>query len=76
MTISKAVMQELMAYAAIVMSVLTQTVPSITTPAVASAILGVFGILLHPQTSVSATVSAIDSAIHPQTQQQQKISGV
>jgi hypothetical protein len=48
-------MRTLMAYAAIVMGILTSgPVNQITLPVVASAMLGAFGVLLHPHTSVVA----------------------
>lgn len=46
--------QKVIAYASIVFGVLTQTLSGIHLPPTASIILGVFGILLHPQTSVTS----------------------
>jgi hypothetical protein len=51
----KTVTQHVMADAAVVFGVLTQTLSGIHLSPTASAILGVFGILLHPWTSVTAT---------------------
>lgn len=52
-------MRTLVAYAAIVMGILTTgPVHSITLPVVASALLGGFGVLLHPHTSVVANPEA------------------
>lgn len=48
-------MRTLMAYAALVMGILTAgPVHSITLPVIGSALLGAFGVLLHPHTSVVA----------------------
>lgn len=55
MTIDLKSLQSVIAYASIVMGVLTTTLSGIHLPPVASGILGIFGILLHPQTSVHAT---------------------
>ena len=49
------VLQHVMAYAAIVFGVLTTQLQGIHLPTWGSAILGVFGILLHPWTSVTST---------------------
>jgi hypothetical protein len=49
----KELLQRLTAYASIVMGVLTQALAGIHLPVAASAILGVFGILLHPDTSIT-----------------------
>lgn len=77
MIVNTKLLQELMAYAAIVFAVLTQAFPSIGLPPVASGVLGAFGIVLHPLTSVNATVSASSTAVQPQQQQQAtKIGGV
>lgn len=54
MTINLKSLQSIIAYASIVMGVLTQALSGIHLPPVASAILGVFGVLLHPQTSITA----------------------
>ena len=45
--------QTIIAYASVVFAVLTSTLNGIHLPPVASAILGIFGILLHPQTSIT-----------------------
>ena len=47
--------QHVVADAAVVMGVLTSQLSGIHLPAVASGILGLFGVLLHPQTSITAT---------------------
>lgn len=47
--------QKVIAYGSIVMAVLTQALAGIHLPMVASAILGAFGVLLHPDTSFGAT---------------------
>jgi hypothetical protein len=49
------VTQHVMADAAVVFGVLTQALSGIHLTPTASAILGVFGILLHPWTSVTST---------------------
>ena len=55
MTIDLKNLQSVIAYAAIVMGILTTgPINGITLPHIASAILGVFGVLLHPQTSINA----------------------
>ena len=54
-----AIFQHVMAYAAVVVGVLTTQLSGIKLPVWGSAILGIFGILLHPWTSVtSATAPA------------------
>jgi hypothetical protein len=53
-TINLKSLQSLIAYASIVMGVLTTTLQGIHLPPIASAILGIFGVLLHPQTSITA----------------------
>jgi hypothetical protein len=50
--------QTIIAYASIVMGVLTTQLQGIHLPTAASVILGVFGILLHPQTSVTSNEGA------------------
>jgi hypothetical protein len=71
MTISKATLQELMSYAAIVFGVLTQALAGIHLPAVASGILGVFGILLHPATSITSPPSVSHTVVPTNTVEQQ-----
>jgi hypothetical protein len=44
--------QSIIAYLSIVMGVLTTQLSAIHLPTAASVILGVFGVLLHPQTSI------------------------
>jgi len=51
-------LQTLIAYASVIMGVLTTTLSGIHLPPVASAILGVFGVLLHPDTSIVTHPSA------------------
>lgn len=65
MTIDGKTVQQVIAYASIVMGVLTQALSGIHLDPIASAILGVFGVLLHPQTSVNATSPA--SAASPKS---------
>ena len=50
-----ALLQHVMAYAAVVMGVLTTQLQGVKLPVWGSVILGVFGILLHPWTSVTST---------------------
>ena len=50
--------QRVIAYAAVVFGVLTTQLQAIHLPPVASAILGVFGVLLHPDTSIVAASSS------------------
>jgi hypothetical protein len=47
-------LQSFIAYASIVFGILTTQLQAIHLPALASAILGVFGVLLHPQTSITS----------------------
>jgi uncharacterized membrane protein len=57
--LSKKLIQTVIAYGAIVMAVLTQALAGVHLDPVASAVLGVFGILLHPGTSITtASVNA------------------
>jgi hypothetical protein len=49
----KLLCQHILADASIVFGVLTQALGGIHLPVLASAILGVFGVLLHPQTSIT-----------------------
>jgi hypothetical protein len=58
-------MQQIIAYASIVMGVLTQALAGIHLPVVASAILGVFGILLHPDTSVNTAGTTVTTTTAP-----------
>lgn len=53
MTINPKVIQATIAYLAVVAGILTSTLNGVTLPPTASAILGIFGILLHPQTSIT-----------------------
>lgn len=57
--VSETTVQKAVAYAAIVFGVLTQALQGIHLPPVASGILGVFGILLHPGTSVNALAQSV-----------------
>ncbi len=52
--ITSKTLQTIVAYLSIVFGVLTTQLQAIHLPVVASAILGVFGVLLHPQTSVTS----------------------
>ena len=54
MTIDLKSLQSVIAYASIVMGILTTQLAAVHLPPLASAILGIFGILLHPQTSITA----------------------
>lgn len=58
MTISARQIQQVIAYASIVMGILTQAVAGIHLSPIASAILGTFGVLLHPDTSVNVAPPA------------------
>ena len=51
--------QHVMAYAAVVFGVLTTQLQGIKLPMAASVILGVFGVLLHPWTSITQTTHAL-----------------
>ena len=62
MTVSPKTIQAIIAYAAVVFGVLTSTLSGIHLPVVASAILGVFGVLLHPDTSITATPAPAKAA--------------
>lgn len=52
--ITSKTLQTIVAYLSIVFGVLTTQLQSIHLPVLASAILGAFGVLLHPQTSITA----------------------
>lgn len=59
MTFDSKTIQAIIAYASLIMGVLTTTLQGVHLPVWGSAILGIFGILLHPDTSVTVpTVSA------------------
>jgi hypothetical protein len=49
--------QRIVAYAGIVMGVLTTVVASVHLPTAGSSALALFGILLHPDTSITASSS-------------------
>ena len=49
--------QHILSLAAILFGVLTQAMSTIHLPPTASLILGAFGILLHPQTSITQTTT-------------------
>ncbi len=53
--ITSKTVQSIIAYVSIVFGVLTTQLHAIHLPVVASIILGVFGVLLHPQTSITST---------------------
>lgn len=61
----KTLLQHGMADAAVVFGVLTQALSGIHLDPTASAILGVFGVLLHPWTSIVATPSTPTPAQPP-----------
>ena len=54
MTIDTKTIQTLIAYASVVFGVLTQTLSGIQLSPTASIILGLFGVLLHPKTSITS----------------------
>lgn len=54
MTFDSKTIQAIIAYASIIMGVLTTQLQGVHLPVWGSAILGIFGILLHPDTSVTA----------------------
>lgn len=54
MTVDGKTIQAIIAYASLVFGVLTQALQGIHLPVAASVILGVFGILLHPNTSITS----------------------
>jgi hypothetical protein len=58
MTVDEKSLQTIIAYAAVVMGVLTTQLQGIHLPTWGSVILGVFGILLHPQTSITSNEGA------------------
>lgn len=58
-------LQHVMSYAAIVFGVLTTQLQGIHLPTWGSAILGVFGILLHPWTSITATNPPSSTSVPP-----------
>lgn len=76
MYVNPKLVQSVIAYASIVFGVLTQALSGIHLPAVASAILGVFGMLLHPDTSVNSTSVSSTVSSGTQQQQQQPVRGV
>lgn len=53
-TLNQKTIQTIIAYASIVFGVLTQALSGIHLPPTASIILGVFGVLLHPTTSITS----------------------
>jgi hypothetical protein len=59
----KALAQRIIAYAAVIMGVLTQALAGIHLPWVASLILGVFGTLLHPDTSITIPTTPTTAAV-------------
>ena len=56
MTFDSKTIQAIIAYAAIVMGVLTTQLQGVKLPVWGSIILGVFGVLLHPDTSLTVPV--------------------
>lgn len=50
----KVIVQRVVSYASIVMGVLTTQLSGIKLPVWGSIILGIFGVLLHPDTSITA----------------------
>lgn len=55
MTFDSKTIQAIISYASIIMGVLTTQLQGVHLPVWGSAILGIFGILLHPDTSVTAS---------------------
>ena len=51
--VNSKLVQTIVSYAAIIMGVLTTQLNGIKLPTAASIILGIFGVLLHPQTSIT-----------------------
>jgi hypothetical protein len=49
--------QHILADASVLFAILTQVLSGIHLDPTASAIMGVFGVLLHPQTSITATTT-------------------
>lgn len=78
MYVNPKLVQQIISYASIVMAVLTQALSGIHLSPTASAILGVFGVLLHPQTSITSTdkptVSSTGSGT--ETKQQTPVQGL
>lgn len=60
-----ALLQHVMAYAAVIMGVLTTQLQGVHLPTWGSAILGIFGILLHPWTSITATTAPAQQSAPP-----------
>ena len=60
-----AIVQHVLAYAAVVLGVLTTQLQGIHLPTWGSAILGIFGILLHPWTSVTSTSAPAQNPAPP-----------
>jgi hypothetical protein len=58
MTVDSKTIQYVISYASIVMGVLTTQLQGIHLPTWGSVILGIFGVLLHPDTSVTAVPAA------------------
>lgn len=65
MTVSPKLIQSIISYVSIIMGILTTQLQGIHLPVVASIILGVFGVLLHPQTSITATPAATTPVTAP-----------
>jgi hypothetical protein len=59
MTINPKTVQAFIAYLSIVAGVLTTTLQGVHLPPIASAILGIFGVLLHPQTSITVPTTTV-----------------
>ena len=65
-SLSPKAVQSVIAYVAIVMGILTTgPVSGITLPHLASALLGGFGILLHPHTSVTSPPASATPVVPP-----------
>jgi hypothetical protein len=69
MYVNPKLVKQVISYASIIMAVLTQALSGIHLSPTASAILGVFGVLLHPDTSIVSTSGSATNTV-PQQQAQ------
>ena len=67
MTINPKLVQQIVSYIAILFGVLTTQLQSIHLPPTASLILGAFGILLHPQTSITVPTPPVATGAGTET---------
>ena len=65
MTVDGKTIQSVIAYASIIFGVLTTQLQGIHLPTAASVILGVFGVLLHPDTSITSTPTTTTTTTPP-----------